>query len=1709
MAASAVGRSTDVISVGFDGVKSSMNDQVQFCAECATVAASCRCIKCECFMCFACFEEVHKVSKYMRKHQYEPLANTDTSKSCREHVDRPIEYFCLEDERAICAHCVVMGSHKGHTVCLMEERKQKLLEAIAPLSSMAKDALGNIRKTLDLIDTLISKSHSQEDSVVLDLREHFKKVHILLKSRQEMLEQEFRRACTDKQKALNNIHSDISSRKKHLEEAMTDLSRLEVNSVIENGLLLEKLQNVVAYDCVIPSSLLNHVEMDLNAGNLTDYIMRYGKVVGNDNIIAASKTVSVKRLDAGDCQSKLEVVALPEEGKVCEPHSPPKLHRITNLPHSPPCLRRITDLPSSVTCSLSNVEFQNSEVESVKSFGAPVASNGVSVFSSMPVKMESPVCNSVPIKLENSKMENSSLGQSSITPMSSAAAVPSFGSNSSEEPLHSVPSSNSQSVIDESCSASYTTFNTVPPTHASLDRLYQLPSAQDLSSLSWRQGLKNSTSLECAEPSYQSSASFGFSNRMEPVVISHIHHPGFFWVHFTKDLEQLTRLSHSIQDYCNGSHPVNDNLRKQFAVGDMVLAKFHDGTWYRAQVIAKHDSGAEDTVEVRFIDYGNTDTVALDKVQTIRPFFLKVPQLVSSCCLADIVSSRNDSWSSEAVESFARMTSNLPLMMKVVEQNSPLKVRLSWPLGDGIRDEQMMFVSDALVFLEHAAYSSVDCKLPNIDKKVASKYIRPIPPPKDIAIPVTITNVKSPHEFCIQVHEKDALYFTEMMKDIERTCTADRHNGLGLFLPFVGNPCLANFGTENQPHWCRAEVVELLGKGLVRVRNIDFGGEKEVSIFHLKKLMDKFQVIPVQAVACCLADVEPVPGRSWDAAASELLEGLCSKPLFMRVKDFSVDHVPLVYLSTDAGFPSEYLINFMLVSSDLAVASRTHAKKSREVPEKCSTVPSKLISSEKSICTSPKLNSSASPSKEQVTSVTNLPAVIISHFVSPDEFYIQVAASKNMKRLETLMQGLNAEYANSKPIVNAAWKCEDECVARYSKDKRLYRAKITAIIGDRVEVLCRDYGYSDIISTKDLHPVLQQFMSTAWFSTRCHLVDVKPSGRAGGWPESTCEALKKMICQKMCHISIKGPVVGVSLPVDVVVTKTVKGSALMPDSEIYISITYWLLDQQLSLPINCPETKPGPTCEHNYSDVESRSSEFTEDDEDQGIPRGIHSTNHSGEQKSSGRSVVDFLAPEEPSANKFVFAVTFVDLDCCIYGQEGKGKADLRPLSDLVDRVQKHYRNTMPESNNTVWTLGQPVAAQFLEDDQFYRAKLVRFHDNGIEVQYVDYGNTEVLSKERLRILDESFMVLPIQCLSYHLFQIRPAASDNRWSEEAIGAIDEIVNNKVCQLTIREKDTSHSKPFVDLTLPTGEDLGSVLCDKGLALRGYNATVKTPSSRESHSPPMICNGNGRSSLSVRLKRLLPERSVASPYSQMTLPARGDILQVIVTEIDHPNAVYVQHFPLEHPDMAMKQINLDLDQLVHLSSVYSSDVPSYRSLTENELVPGTPCVARYSADDCWYRAEIICTAEVRGCMEVGLRFIDYGSSDFVSVDRLRAIPTKHLNLPAQCRRCQLYGVELLSENESYLADVMKKLTELITHRVLAAVVRSVSPEGTLLVDFFDRDLYLEIGSACPCLFQELIDDGLLDFANNNIEIESGEEEEEEEEGSVSMRLQSVTD
>ena len=43
-----------------------------------------------------------------------------------------------------------------------------------------------------------------------------------------------------------------------------------------------------------------------------------------------------------------------------------------------------------------------------------------------------------------------------------------------------------------------------------------------------------------------------------------------------------------------------------------------------------------------------------------------------------------------------------------------------------------------------------------------------------------------------------------------------------------------------------------------------------------------------------------------------------------------------------------------------------------------------------------------------------------------------------------------------------------------------------------------------------------------------------------------------------------------------------------------------------------------------------------------------------------------------------------------------------------------------------------------------------------VEVMYVDFGNKETVSKHALRVLDEEFLTLPVQCYCCRLHDVVP-----------------------------------------------------------------------------------------------------------------------------------------------------------------------------------------------------------------------------------------------------------------------------------------------------------------------------------------------------------------
>ena len=41
---------------------------------------------------------------------------------CKIHDNRPIEYYCEDDDMIICSRCVIVGDHKGHNISSIEDK---------------------------------------------------------------------------------------------------------------------------------------------------------------------------------------------------------------------------------------------------------------------------------------------------------------------------------------------------------------------------------------------------------------------------------------------------------------------------------------------------------------------------------------------------------------------------------------------------------------------------------------------------------------------------------------------------------------------------------------------------------------------------------------------------------------------------------------------------------------------------------------------------------------------------------------------------------------------------------------------------------------------------------------------------------------------------------------------------------------------------------------------------------------------------------------------------------------------------------------------------------------------------------------------------------------------------------------------------------------------------------------------------------------------------------------------------------------------------------------------------------------------------------------------------------------------------------------------------------------------------------------------------
>jgi staphylococcal nuclease domain-containing protein 1 len=86
--------------------------------------------------------------------------------------------------------------------------------------------------------------------------------------------------------------------------------------------------------------------------------------------------------------------------------------------------------------------------------------------------------------------------------------------------------------------------------------------------------------------------------------------------------------------------------------GELVSAKFSDGSWYRAKI--RRASPVKKEAEVTFIDYGNQDTIPFSHVRPLDPKFRSLPGQAHDARLR-FVSSRVSAVVSNTLNSFIKL----------------------------------------------------------------------------------------------------------------------------------------------------------------------------------------------------------------------------------------------------------------------------------------------------------------------------------------------------------------------------------------------------------------------------------------------------------------------------------------------------------------------------------------------------------------------------------------------------------------------------------------------------------------------------------------------------------------------------------------------------------------------------------------------------------------------------------------------------------------------------------------------------------------------------------------------------------------------------------------------------------------------------------------------------------------------------------------------
>ena len=779
----------------------------------------------------------------------------------------------------------------------------------------------------------------------------------------------------------------------------------------------------------------------------------------------------------------------------------------------------------------------------------------------------------------------------------------------------------------------------------------------------------------------------------EQITVVHINSLLDFFINLVSSSAELETLMDEIAEYCSsGSAQSVDHV----APGQPLLAQFStDQSWYRAVVIECKPSSV---AVVKFVDYGDTDTLPHSSLLSIPPPFLFLPAQAIHCSLYGV----GVQASAEAAKTafidlvLEQVATGLVKSTRIVSDSGEIVCSLDLTLSDGTK------VLDALVGRGHVSIprSSLSNILP-----ASSPVLTEIQPPlihTDTPMDVVVSYVESPLKFFVQLVESfDNLQ--QLTADMQEVYTQLSEQEEVILSLDTGVFCAARFREDDV--WYRARVTSV-DESAVLVWFVDYGNEDSAQASDLKSLRVSFTVQRGLSVPCRLDGLSPSAELSQDVASwfGDIVTRQGTKLVAQFAKSLSSysDVIPVrLYDTARAG-----------VDCDIAqLLDEKHAANS-----KLGHTQTPILSDEPKPKPSLPSSGAAHPSVAIPPACPTLNTPLscsVTHVNSPSEFYCQLMSSA-----ETVDDLLNSLYAHYAEVEGGGVLLENPavgllCAAKFSADGSWYRAEISCVTSEICTVQFIDYGNSEDVVATDLRVLENPFMFEPRQAIRCSLTGIGPIGSREWSEECRCQ-FNDTILDQECLVTILSTVGGGGGGSYCVLLE-------VADYDIASKLVSEGLAQKAPLADDKDDSVANPSLPSSF--LPSRPS-----------PPPPHAL-----------SVAPY--PLEVGNDYHVYVTTSCSpslLYCQITSSDGA-------FDSLMAEIAEYC--TIPETSTKEmgWVRDDVVLAQFSEDLAWYRARVTvqSAVPTSADVLFIDYGNGE--NQATVRPLPEQFCAMPAQAVPCQL----------------------------------------------------------------------------------------------------------------------------------------------------------------------------------------------------------------------------------------------------------------------------------------------------------------------------------------------------------------------